>query len=192
MKFQTPLTPARAWTLFDCIQHRTEQIDELFVRLQCHNNYWTIAGIKNPFWDPQLFKDLDDPIRFALQRLARFENLCVELHQKSLDDNRVAPRILTTVKTSLNEDWEYPNGVITQKVAKRHLNRAISDILGAIKVTDELLHSLTTKEASKYLELLTNALILLTYAINSLEQRQNVNQAMRYYRTNCGSYVCKY
>ena len=192
MKFQTPLTPARAWTLFDLIQHRTEQIDELFVRLKNHNDYWTIAGIKDPFWDPSLFEDLGDPIRFALQRLARSHSLCVELHQKSLDDNCVTPRTLTTVKTSLNEDFEYPNGVINQKCAIRHLNRAIGDILGAIKVTDELLHSVTTKEASGYLELLTNALILLTYAIDSLERRQNVNQAMRHYRTQGGSYVCKY
>lgn len=192
MKLQRPSTPARAWIIFDFIQHRAEQIDELFVRLKNHNDYWTIAGIKDPFWDPQLFEDLDDPIRFALQRLARFEDLCVELHQKSLDDDSVAPRILTTVKTSLNKDWEYPNGVITQKVAKRHLNRALSDILGAIKVTDDLTHSVTTKEASRQLELLVNAFILLTYAIESLEKRQNVNQAMRHYRTQGGSYVCKY
>lgn len=192
MKFQTPLTPARAWILFDFIQHRMEQIDGLFVHLKNHNDYWTTAGIKDPFWDPQLFEDLDAPIRFALQRLARFEDLCVELHQKSLDDNRVTPRTPTTVKTSLNEDWEYPNGLITQKVAKRHLNRAISDILGAIKVTDALLHSVPTKEASKYLNLLTNALILLTYAVNSVELRQNCNQAMRHFKTKGGSYVCKY
>lgn len=60
MEFKTPLTHINAYELVNAIRQRSREIEELLNHLSASNRYWTRAGIRNPFWDPDMFEGLHD------------------------------------------------------------------------------------------------------------------------------------
>ena len=210
MKFQTPLTHLDAYELAADIHQRSREVEETISRLKACNLYWTRAGIKHPFWDPEIFEGLHESVEYAPYVLARSENLCHEIWNNFDHGSQAMQESWDREPLKFNlGPWEYPIGVVTQKVAKRYLNLMISDVMRSMDALEELKRSnvLWTDQSARdgwykplcnpktledYVDKLSSVLLFLTYALNSVDSKQNVNQAMRHYRTQGGSYVCKY
>lgn len=210
MKLHTPLTHADAYEMVSVICQRSREIEETVSRLKAANRYWTYAGIANPFWDPELFEGLHDSVKYAPYVLARSEALRHEVYQNFDYGSQAMQESWDREPLKFNlGPWEYPMGVITQKVAKRYLNLMIGDVMRSMSALEELKRSNTLwttesahdgwykplcsdKNLDEYLDKLSGVLLFLIYALNSVESRQNVNQAMRHFKVQGGSYVCKY